>query len=67
MGPEVIRKLGQAFHDAADVMRIPSPEVLDPTGKPYPPDVKAEFAKAVSADVLRAIGDVFLTQAGPDA
>jgi len=67
MGKDDLHALANAFHAAAEQMRQP------PTRHPMlahlpeqTPDPAQEISRSIGADVLKAIGDVYLGQAIQD-
>ena len=63
MDSDALEALANAFHAAAEDMRTPLPMIFDPQMHPVPPDATQETARRICADVLKAIGDVYLGQA----
>lgn len=61
---DTMLRLAHAFLAAADQMREPAKQgITDRNGFPYPESADAVSARRISADVLKAIGDVYMGQA----
>lgn len=65
MSNDSLITLANAFHAASEQMREPPPR--HPMLERLPEDPDQVMARNISADVLKAIGDVYMGQAVQDA
>lgn len=56
-----LKTLAIAFHAGAEQIRnIKDPEILGPDGLPLPVNPMGAISRAISADVLQTIGNIYL-------
>lgn len=56
-----LKTLAIAFHAGAEQIRsMKDPDILGPDGQPLPVNPMGEISRAISADVLQTIGNIYL-------